>query len=432
MPIYFYTCKNDEIQALCGVKAIVIPAETANKLKERLDNIEQTKLSEKTLKEEFNRCLEEEFVSDELKEEYNHFKCLVHSKAAKLFYVRNFLLRLAYASYTRKRIIRPNVSPHPIFRDVLKYFIDYTFFHYAACPFIEGHAFFAAGKEQPEKGKDPLYWERIKIARTFLYEYLKNLKNNDSYRRVGELVDRNFFLLLRQPGETFAKLEYEPTIDQIYLKKFNTYFWLHRMFGGLIKQPRLWINLGRAVLSKIKLVIPNIKNRFFPGSADSSHSPLLPTIIADKITIDPMMAFAYGKQSMHSHKRYYPAPLNGGLANMLWHILGRCAVIASFISLDMPEKNINKFFKNFIQFNKKWRSSAKDAEFQLRLLDTVIIEKLTEQYSKGTQHSPWDKIFCLERIALDIFKEFRGNSFFNLHDSSSPLNVALNCSYMHI
>lgn len=432
MSIYFYTTKKDKIKALCGVKAIIVPIEIARKIKEILDNIEQKNLSEKTLKKEFIRCLEKECSSDELKEEYDHFKCLAHSKAAKFFYIRNFLLRLAYASYTRKRITRPTLNPHSIFRDVLKYFIDYTFFHYAACPFIEAHSFFLAPKEQEEKGEDPLYQERIKIARKFLDDYLRDLKKTDSsFRRVGKRVDRNFCLLLRLERETFEKLEYEPNIGKKYLRHGNSYFLLHRMFGGLIRYPRLWINLGRAIFSKFKLVFPNIKSRLFPRNSDDCYSILLPAFLTEKNTIDPMMAFPYGQQSRHSHKNYYPAPLNGGLANLFWHILSRCAVIASFINLGLDEVEIYTYFKKLRRFNEHWRHQIKDVQFDMDLLDNYIIYQVTKQFEKHPKYPPWKRIAYLEKIALNIFKKYREEGCFDSRESS-PYNSAVNCSYMHI
>ena len=87
MSIYFYASDGDEIKALCGVKALIIRKKNAKQIKSKLDNISQEKLSAKALEAEYKGCLEQNILSKELREEYNHFKCLGHSKTVKHFYV---------------------------------------------------------------------------------------------------------------------------------------------------------------------------------------------------------------------------------------------------------------------------------------------------------------------------------------------------------
>lgn len=115
MSIYFYsTNEAKEIKALCGVKALIIPLEIAEKIKSKLDNITQEKLSTEVLEKEYKESLKQILDDETLKEEYNHFKCLVQSKAANFFHIRNILLRHTYSSYTLHRIIDPGLHAHPI------------------------------------------------------------------------------------------------------------------------------------------------------------------------------------------------------------------------------------------------------------------------------------------------------------------------------
>ena len=92
MSIYFYAGDAKEIKALCGVKMLIIPYETAKKIKDKMDNIGQEDLSTEALEKKFKQSLEGELQSKELEEEYNHLKCLVHSKAANFFHIRNIML----------------------------------------------------------------------------------------------------------------------------------------------------------------------------------------------------------------------------------------------------------------------------------------------------------------------------------------------------
>ena len=270
-------------------------------------------------------------------------------------------------------------------------------------------------------------------------KYPENFKDNKfSYRNIGKLVDRNFCLLLRLKKKTFEKLEYAYTIDRKYLKQYNSIFFLYRMFGRLLKRPYLWKSLGRTLLSRIKTTFPYIRRRLFPGGGTASQdSSLLPAMFSKNIVIDPV-AFFYKKQTIKSHKTYHPSPLHGGLANLLWHILSRCAVIASFITLDVPEGRLYSYFKQLRQFFKReWRDKVGAAEFKLAHLDAVIIEKVTELVGKDTRFSPWKQIADIEKIAIDIFKEYRfkedrGETFFDFMNPSSSHNTAVNCSYMQI
>jgi hypothetical protein len=432
MSIYFYsTNEAKEIKALCGVKALILPVEIAKKIKNKLDNIAREKLSIEVLEKEYKESLKQILDDETLKEEYNHFKCLVQSKAANFFHIRNILLRHTYSSYTLPRIIDPALHPHSIFRDVIKYFIDYAYFHYAAYPFIEAHHIILT-KNKQERG-DFLYQERIKKAVNFLEKYLENPgEKESSYSRVGNLVDRNFYLLLKKDRKTFTAHEYTHAIEINRLKRFNHYIWLCLiMFGRLLKRPILWGELLRLLRKKIKIVFPYILGRLFPKLVVKHNTGVLPAILSDnKISIDPV-AFIYDSQSIHSEEKKAPSPLHGGLANLLWHILSRCAVIASFIDLDLDEVEIYTYFKKLRRFNEHWRHQIKDVQFDMDLLDNHIIYQVTNQFEKHPDYPPWKRIAHLEKIAFNIFKKYREEASFDFRESS-PYNSAVNCSYMHI
>lgn len=431
MSIYFYAGDKKEIKALCGVKMLIIPYETAKKIKDKMDSAAQEKLSTETLEEKFKESLEGELQSKELEEEYNHFKCLIHSKAANFFHIRNVMLRYCYSSYTRNKITDPAIHPHSIFREVLRYFNDYVYFHYAALPFIEGHHLLFSEEEKKETTEAILYLERIRRVRELLLK--KNgsfIDKGSSYRRIGAIVDRNFCLLLNEDRKTFEGLEYFP-LEEEYLRPCNLFFWLRFMFGRLIRRPALWGYLLNVVVSRIKIIYPYILGRLFPRRGVGQNVGILPAILCKDINIDPV-AFPYKKQSAKSPEKRYPSKLQGGLGNLLWHILSRCAVIAGFIDLDVPEGDIYLYFKKLRQFNEKWRANAGDARFELAHLDTEIIHRVTEQCDNAPGLSPRERIRCLETLALDIFKKYRDEEFFDFESDSSSHNAAVNCSYMHI
>lgn len=431
MSIYFYTVDAKEIKALCGVKMLIIPYETAEIIKNKMDNIAQEKLSTEVLEEKFKQSLEDDLHSKELEEEYNHFKCLIHTKAANFFHMRNIMLRYCYSSYTRNRITNPKIHPHSIFREVLRYFIDYTYFHYAAFPFIEGHHLLLSDEEEKKTTEAILYSDRIWEAMKFLAKKDGNFSNKESsYRRIGTIVDRNFCLLLKKDRKTFEGLEYFP-LDKEWVKTCNLYFWLWLMFGRLIRRPALWGYLCKVVVSRIKIVYPYILGRLFPRGGVGQNVGILPAILCNDINIDPV-AFPYKKQSAKSPEKHYPSKLHGGLGNLLWHILSRCAVIAGFIDLDVPEGDIYLYFKKLRRFNEKWKVNAGKAKFELAHLDTEIIYRVTEQFGKVPGLSARGSIRYLETLAIDIFKKYREEEFFDFKSELSSHNAAVNCSYMHI
>jgi hypothetical protein len=431
MSIYFYASDGQQIKALCGVKVLIIPYDIAKKIKNKLDNIEQEKLSMEALEKEFEKSLAAELHSPELKEEYNHFKCLVHSRAASFFHMRNIMLRYCYSHRTRQIITDQTLHPHSTFREVLRYFIDYAYFHYAAFPLIEGHyqLFF----EEKRKITDTiLYPDRIRDTVKFLEKHTGNFNDEESsYRSVGSFVDRNFYLLLKLDINTFANQEYNRPIHGHDLKAGNLYFWLWFMFGRLLRRPALWGYIGHVVISKIKTVYPYILGRLFPGRIVKGNIGKLPAILCRNIGIDPV-AFAYNKQSMKSPEKSYPSRLSGGLGNLLWHILSRCAVVASFMALDVAEGKIYNYFKKLRRFNGEWKAGAGEAQFEIARLDTEIIYRVTEQCQKKPRLSPLESIPFLETTALDIFKKYRDSNFFDFEDTSSPHGAAVNCAYMHI
>jgi len=264
MSIYFYAGDKKEIKALCGVKMLIIPYDTAKKIKNKMGNTGKEALSTEALEEKFKRSLEGELKSKELEEEYNHFLCLIHSKAANFFHMRNIMLRYCYSSYTRNRITDPAIRSHSIFREVLRYFNDYVYFHYAALPFIEGHHLLFSEEEKKETTEAILYLERIRKVREFLLRKDGSIIDKaSSYRRIGAIVDRNFCLLLNQDRKTFEALEYFP-LDEECLKPCNLFFWLRFMFGRLIRRPALWGYLLNVVVSRIKIIYPYILGRLFP------------------------------------------------------------------------------------------------------------------------------------------------------------------------
>jgi hypothetical protein len=431
MSIYFYAGDKKEIKALCGVKMLIIPHEIAEKIKNEMDNIAQEKLSTEVLEEKFKQSLEAELQSKELEEEYNHFKCLIHSKTANFFHMRNIMLRYCYSSFTRNRITDPAILPHSIFREVLRYFIDYVYFHYAAFPFIEGHHLLLSEEEEKKTTEAILYPDRIRKAMEFLAKIGGGFNDKEfSYRRIGAIVDRNFCLLMSQGRKAFEGLEYF-SLDEECLKTCSLFFWLRLMSGRLIRRPALWGYLWNVVISRIKIVYPYILGRLFPRRRVGQNIGILPAILCKEINIDPV-AFAYEKQSMKSPEKPFPSKLHGGLGNLLWHILSRCAVIAGFIDLDVPEGDIYLYFKKLRKFNEKWKANAGNAQFELAHLDTEIIHRVTEHCDKVPGLSARERIRCLETLGMDIFKKYRDEEFFDFKGDFSSHNAAVNCSYMHI
>lgn len=425
MSLFFYACDKSEIKALVGVKAMILPLDIAQKIKKKLDSIGQ---NQQTLEMEFKNCLEREISSEELKEEYNHFKCLNHSKVAKCFYARNVLVRHSYNYYIRKKVTTL-LHPHPILKDVLTYWIDYSYFHYVAFPIIEGAYIYHKSNTQDKKEEQILYGKRIK---KFLMENPNDFTDKEiSYKNIGHRVDRNFYLLLRSGRNILERLEFKEINDEKNSKYCYSSFLIYYMFKNLLKRSAFWVNVGRALFLKIKFIYPHLLARLFNGNAKNQIAGQLPTILTGDFSISPT-GFYYGKYDLKSHEKHYPSALHGGLANLLWHILSRCAVITCLIAMDVPEDDIFIYFKKLRKFNSIWRKKAKEAEFAMSLLDTEIINRVLEQFKKNSGYSPWKMIPILENIAINIFQKAREEDVLNLSTVDSPFHRAVNCSYMLI
>lgn len=281
MSLYFFASEKDEIKALVGIKALIIPFDIASKIREKLDRIEQNK---QTLETEFKNCLEKEIHSEELKEEYNHFKCLNHSKVAKFFYVRNVMLRHTYNSCVGKKITGL-IQSHPVLKDVLAYWIDYAYFHYVAFPIIEG-AYLRHSQEEKEKLEEQvLYESRIK---KFLMEKQGSLTAQEvPYRNIGRQLDRNFCLLLRGGRKVLEDLEFKDTINEKNSYFFKSSFLLFHMFASLLKRRAFWLNVGRALFKKAKFIYPHILARLLPGNDKKQTGGQLPSILSKEGAISP-------------------------------------------------------------------------------------------------------------------------------------------------
>ena len=93
MSIYFFSEKDGEIKAIAGIKSLILPHGIAAKIQSQVQH--SLNLKDKNINKEYRGLLRQQIDSAELREEYDHFQCLIHSKAASIFHLRNILVRIA-------------------------------------------------------------------------------------------------------------------------------------------------------------------------------------------------------------------------------------------------------------------------------------------------------------------------------------------------
>lgn len=436
MSIYFFSTTDKKIRALTGVKCIVFPVEDREKvsLNEESDSSEKQEIKkyiDERLKtsnaKEFSQKISEVLQDDEnnklidFKEEYDHFNCITESVAGGFFHIRHLMCRIAFSSSNKNKISKHPICLNKAYEQVIKYYIDYSHFHYFAYPIIE--TYFALRVENNSKKEEMIYPERVEKY----MNYLKGV-NELSYKTVGKLIDEDYIFAIKyDKNDSYvlsqsSKINFKPKlIKAMILLYYDVY--------PLLKIKKIWYILVRTLFKNIKIVIPYLIGRLFPNWVKNKTGNL-PSLISGDTQIDPV-GFSSEKPFLYSSEvklKIEEKEKN----DLLWHILSRVSVIYQHKQFGWSKQKALTYFQMLREFFVDWQPRNEGSELATSELDFNIIEsvyKLDNIKKKRLKHE-------LGNLAINLFNEFSSIQLLDekrlSNEERLPFYSFMNCSYYHI
>lgn len=433
MSIYFFSAKQHEIKALTGIKAIVLPKEDLDEGLQLFFGPRYDKREDIDLREELINVFLRDHVPEHFKEEYDHFQCLIHSNIANVFHINHLLLRLCYSSFTIRKsqlLIQGKLRPSRVHREVLRYFRNYTLFHFVAYPYVETHFLLTADSKQNFEENGIIYGKRIQKCMDKLENSQLLIKKD--YTFIGNIIDRNYWLLKQSGLENLLKQEFE---SFQYLKDRGSIRILLYLIGfeifPLLIIPSLWPALIKVLLKNINRVYPYLLGRLFPESIIKGNMGALPGILSSDFTIDPA-GFNTGQRELPSQEPVYSSEIAKKYADLLWHILSRIAVVYTMKSLGVDQSKIYSYFRMLRCFNERWAPFSINARMMMSSLDNSIIAEILHSPVEIRSIVSNGYLKTLSRVGVSFFNRTIDSFHNHLSDHESGLGDALNCSYMHI
>jgi hypothetical protein len=415
MSIYFFSISETEskIRALTGVKSIVFPATESTDIflksnltvtnideyNSNIDNILKNTIDDKPL---------------DFGEEYDHFQCLTESVAGGFFHIRHLMCRVAFSATNKKKIDFPIVKNCKCYEQVIKYYIDYSYFHYFAYPIVENYFEI----KNQEKFNFSEKEEKIYPERQLKYKkYLKSISDL-THELIGKMIDEDYIHYLKNK-----------VLESVILKgkvNFKYKFYKALIIFSYDVVPilligKLWKTLVSVLFKNIKIVIPYLIGRIFPNTI-TKNTGKLPGIISGDTQIDPV-GFSSNKTNLTSSEVSLTEK-EKEKNDLLWHILSRVAVIYQHKQFGWTQNRLLKYFQMLREFFCAWQPRNVGSEFIVSGIDFDILEIIFNNKSEKLNYKE------LSDIALLIFETHKDKEL----DEADKLSFYsfMNCSYHHI
>ena len=356
--------------------------------------------------------------SKEFREEFNHFKCLVNSKVATIFYLKNILLRLGYSSYNKSKKGIIAAPKNIIYKSVIQYFIEYAQFVCLSSGYIEAQHLLVYPKDLELVDSRGSFVDNIKECLTDLTTLVNN--KTDSNRMVGLIIDRLYFsnifpLNCKNQNKELSILE--------------SLMLMFSMLKPFIYIPNVWFRAFLVVIKNVKLLYNYLFSRL--NSKTKLNVGKLPGILVEDVTIDPT-GFPYKKLLMKSQEVNFESQTDKGISDLYWFILSRCGVTFAFLHEMKTDLEIKVYFKKLRKFIEIWSPTSKGSKELLGRIDNFIVTKIASYYSSDNQKSTNCHIGELECLSYEIYRHFIDDKFFRAELSKPNLRAALSRFYMHV
>lgn len=424
MSIYFFSARDQQITALTGAKAIVLPEELASEVFSRLQRVLKEGGDGQNLAEALSQHFEENSGVVELVEEFDHFRCLSASKIAAFLYVWNFLLRINFAASTARQVGAGKFSSHPVFREVVRYWSQVAIFHEGAFPFVEAHTIVAR-----RRGETPswlLYGDEIDRAVRELDRLPEELKlDADALaRRVGQIVDATY--VSRVLGDPHLERQNPAPVSHARLTIL-----VCKLLYPLVVRPGVWPRLLYVLRRYVREIALYLVWRSRGPGDEMASAGVLPGVISEGVLIDPI-GFAAGRVALESQEAPYAEPRHQMLSNLLWHCLSRLAVGIALRRRGLGLDVVYRYFDALRRFTMKWSTKGAGASVELRGIDHDILARIEGLVANAMERSPSAQLRAVEAVAIEITNKWAGSKPVVEADGDHPIRFALNCSYIHI
>lgn len=419
-----------ELQAVTGVKAIVLPEEELKQGLQGFYKERDKKAPASQLIKELHKLSTQKDVPDYFVEEYDHFYCLALSATGSLFHIRNILLRQCFSAVNRTRVQAAELEPHPIYDDVVRYYLDYALFHYLAYPFLEAHALFALGRRTWDTTRSYMYPERVRACFEILRPVFTKIPSMTDHKMIATWVDRNYV----QSKKSKALPPYAVEFD--LNKKRPRDAWPRLIWSELtpfVFRPVLWVRTAKLVLNNLSRVWPYLVGRLFPSAVkESPNTGQVPALFSTDITIDPV-GIDTEALALPSPEVDFIKPEDKLCSDLLWHVLSRHAIVYALRKRNFSVPYLHGYFEELCLFNERWRPMTKAANIKyVTPLDMDIIKKTEDhEYRKRSLFSR-TLVHDLSSLAIDTYNESRKRFLKPVGKENEALADALNCTYMHI
>lgn len=432
MAIYFYsTNKSGKINALAGVKSIVLPYKALDYVDENLvtNNSKKYGAAIKNIIEKN----EDSNLGDFL-EEYDHFKCLTHCSIAGTFHLRNVLIRVLFSHTTNKQFKKEKVSQHFVYKEVTRYYFDYFLFHFISYPLIESRYFLKKTDENRNNERyETLYNERLR-------KYILTLSRSKKYQIefIGKIIDHNYFNSKKRKINQFNEIDsqvinsIDGKISSSSISNFisSIYYELRQ----LLFYPRLWIHLLKIITKNFRLIFPYVLKRLIPSLYKKQTIGSLPGLEVGKRTIDPA-GFSQRQTKLTTVEKRM-SKSNTCKSKLLWYILSRVSVIYNFKITGKSSEEILLFFQMQREFiSSEWRPEISESGIMPKFTeyDTDLVrEYVTNEFCADINRSRLTKkmvIDILEELSISIFDKWKNDY---IACSEFKYYEFLDCSYHHI
>ena len=394
MSFYFFNTRNPgsnpQIQALAGIKGMIIQAELATAIQERLDE-KLPHLQGRDLALAYEAILEAAAVSSDVHEELEHFRIVSRAKSASLFHIRNLLTRAMFSAQNRSLDKVSVISKRNVYRSVLRYFDKYGRFHAVAFPIVEAH--YAASHAERKSDDNPVVYSQAFqswIARFSCQETAL------SHADVAELVDRCFV----ESVSGRPRLARSQVTTEVFLFAY--------VFADLIYPHTGWLQWVRILFTNLNLLFPYLLGRLFPGGSRDSgaQAALLPSLVSRGVMIDPV-GFQAGKTALKSQEAKFGSPKAKERSDFLWYCFSRGTAVRVMSEQGASVVEIFRFLKCLRDYERQWH----DQVIQDDLREQIDIELLHQAYGVSDIDALETQLLGVYHLYLPLIEEFleKGN-----------------------
>jgi hypothetical protein len=421
------------IRALCGLKCIVLRAEELTQCR-ALITLDRT-ASTVTIPELVRRlldCFDQGSVPDEFLEEYDHFRCVSASRAAAAFHARNVILRFAFSGTNCTALPRLAIQPCRVYREVVRYSLDYAAFYAAALPWLEAHHQLTSGSVGlPDV---PLLSENLQSSMDYLGRLIDPSRAAPMYDIVGRLIDaafarRHYDCRRRSASETWGAI---PQRHPLHPVPFRAY--ASDILRTLLL-PAAWRPAQRVLSKRTRTSLRYVFGRLWQNDSrryGSRATAPLPAVLCDRLFIDPV-GFEEGQPFLPRQEADFHNRSQKAQSDLLWRVLNRAAICSFFVRNQVPEGDVRVYFKLLRDFLRKalHRQVSVEAIQILAAIDNDILDwAVAARGLVGRRDA--DTRREISHWAVAFFNLTRSANRDLLADEASGFGQALNASYMHL